>query len=467
MASAAVPDVRGPIRRLFVANRGEIAVRIVDACNRLGIEAVVGVSDADRESLAARRADRAVCIGPARASDSYLRKETVVAAALGTGCDAVHPGYGFLSERAPFRRYCAENGLIFVGPSAEAISELGDKLRARRIAESLGVPTVPGSDHVESASDARRFGDREGYPFLLKASAGGGGRGMRIVRDAAEVEAAHAGASAEAGAAFGDSTLYIERYIERARHVEVQILGDSYGNVVHLGERDCSTQRRHQKLLEEGPSPILDEAVRQQMAAEAVKLASHVGYEGAGTVEFIVDLDTKSFYFLEMNTRIQVEHPVTEMITGRDLVVEMIRIAAGEPLSFTQADVAIRGHAIECRINAEDFLADFRPSPGQLRVWSPPSGPGIRLDSHCYTGYRIPPFYDSMIGKLLVHADDRTGAITKMRDALDRFAIEGIETTIPFHQMVLSHPDFRENRVTTRWVENVLMQPSKEGREPS
>ncbi|MCD6675390.1 MAG: acetyl-CoA carboxylase biotin carboxylase subunit [Burkholderiaceae bacterium] len=459
--------MRRPIRRVFVANRGEIAVRIVEACHRLGIEAVVGVSDADRDTLAALRADRAVCIGPARATDSYLRKEAIVAAALGTGCDAVHPGYGFLSERATFRRYCAEHGLIFVGPSAEAIGNLGDKLRARRIAESLGVPTVPGSDHVESAADARRFGEREGYPFLLKASAGGGGRGMRIVRDAAEVDAAHAGASAEAAAAFGDPTLYIERYIERARHVEVQVLGDSFGNVVHLGERDCSTQRRHQKLLEEGPSPILDDAVRRRMATDAVKLARHVGYEGAGTVEFIVDLDTKSFYFLEMNTRIQVEHPVTEMITGRDLVVEMIRIASGEALSFGQDDVAIRGHAIECRINAEDFRAGFRPSPGQLRTWSPPSGPGIRLDSHCYAGYRIPPFYDSMIGKLLVHANDRTQAIEKMRDALEAFVIEGIETTIPFHRMVLSHPDFRENRVTTRWVENVLTRPANEGPESS
>jgi len=288
---------------------------------------------------------------------------------------------------------------------------------------------------------------------------------MRIVRDAAEVDAAHAGASAEASAAFGDPTLYIERYIERARHVEVQVLGDSFGNVVHLGERDCSTQRRHQKLLEEGPSPILAESVRRQMAAEAVKLARHVGYEGAGTVEFIVDLDTKSFYFLEMNTRIQVEHPVTEMITGRDLVAEMIRIAAGEPLSFSQDDVSIRGHSIECRINAEDFRAGFRPSPGQLRAWSPPSGPGIRLDSHCYAGYRIPPFYDSMIGKLLVHADDRAQAIEKMRDALEAFVIEGIETTIPFHRKVLSHPDFRENRVTTRWVENVLMHPANQGPE--
>lgn len=458
-----MPEARRPIRRLFVANRGEIAVRIVDACHRLGIEAVVGVSDADRETLAARRADRAVCIGPARASDSYLRKEVIVAAALGTGCDAVHPGYGFLSERAPFRRYCSENGLIFVGPGAEAISDLGDKLRARRIAESLGVPTVPGSDHVGSAQDARAFGERAGYPFLLKASAGGGGRGMRVVRNAAEVDAAYAGASAEAAAAFGDPTLYIERYIEHARHVEVQILGDSFGNVVHLGERDCSTQRRHQKLLEEGPSPILDGTVRQQMATEAVKLARHVGYESAGTVEFIVDLDTKSFYFLEMNTRIQVEHPVTEMITGKDLVAEMIRIAAGEPLSFAQSDVAIRGHAIECRINAEDFRSGFRPSPGLVRAWIPPSGPGIRLDTHCYAGYRVPPFYDSMIGKLLVHADDRTQAIEKMRDALDGFVVEGIETTIPFHLMVLSHRDFRDNRVTTRWVENVLMQPATEG----
>jgi acetyl-CoA carboxylase biotin carboxylase subunit len=445
-----------PIRRLFVANRGEIAVRIVNACRTLGIEVVVGVSAADRDTLAAKIADRAVCIGPARSTDSYLRQELVVAAALGSGCDAVHPGYGFLSERSAFRRYCDEHGLVFVGPSAEAIDEMGDKLRARRSAADLGLPTVPGADDVGSVEQARRFGERAGYPFLLKASAGGGGRGMRIVRSAGEVESAFGSAAAEAQAAFGDRTLYIERYIERARHVEVQILGDGR-DVVHLGERDCSTQRRHQKLIEEGPSPILDDEVRRRMTQAAARLAAHVHYTGAGTVEFIVNLDNGEFYFLEMNTRIQVEHPVTEMITDRDLVAEMIRIASGKPLSFAQEEVRVRGHAIECRINAEDFRADFRPDPGVLRTWLPPSGTGVRLDTHCYAGYRVPPFYDSLLAKLIVFGADRQEAVSKMRQALDDFIIEGVKTTIPFHQMVLEHPDFLGNRVTTSWVESVLL----------
>lgn len=450
-------DAGRPIRRLFVANRGEIAVRIVDACRVLEIESVVGVSDADRDTMAARLANRSVCIGPAKAAESYLRKEAIVAAALGTGCDAVHPGYGFLSERSEFRRYCDEHRLTFVGPSAAAMEALGDKLSARHIAEKLGLPTVPGADNVRSPEDARRFGESAGYPFLLKASAGGGGRGMRIVRSAKDADAAYNGASAEALAAFGDATLYIERYIERARHIEVQVLGDGQGNVIHLGERDCSTQRRHQKLIEEGPSPVLGEHDRVRMAADAVRLATHVQYKGAGTVEFILDLDSKCYYFLEMNTRIQVEHPVTEMITRRDLVAEMILIAGGAPLSFSQADVVTQGHAIECRINAEDFRSDFRPSPGQLTKWQIPTGPGIRVDSHCYAGYRVPPFYDSMIAKVIVLGSDRTDAIEKMKLALDNFLVEGVKTTIPFHQLVLSHPDFTDSRVTTQWVESVFL----------
>jgi acetyl-CoA carboxylase biotin carboxylase subunit len=445
-----------PIRRLFIANRGEIAVRIVDACRKLGIEAVVGVSDADRETLAAKRADRAVCIGPARASESYLRKETIVMAAKGTGCDAIHPGYGFLAERAEFRRLCDEHGVVFVGPTAEAIDAMGDKLRARRIAQRLGVPTVPGSDHVKSAEEATKFGREAGYPFLLKASAGGGGRGMRIVRAASEVALAFESARAEAGAAFGDPTLYIERYIENARHVEIQVLGDAHGHVVHFGERDCSTQRRHQKLIEEAPSPIVDADLRAKMAEAAVRLANEVAYLGAGTVEFIVDLDSKEFYFLEMNTRIQVEHPVTETITGFDLVAEMIRVAGGAPLSVSQRDIAIRGHAIECRINAEAPERDFMPSPGRLARWKPPAGEGIRVDSHCYEGYLVPPFYDSMIAKLIVHGADRADAVERMRKALSEFQVEGVSTTIAFHQAVLAHPDFRDNRVTTSWVERVF-----------
>jgi acetyl-CoA carboxylase, biotin carboxylase subunit len=446
-----------PVRRLFVANRGEIAVRIVGACRKLGIEAVVAVSEADRDSLAARMADRAVCIGPAPAAQSYLRMETLVAAAQGTGCDAVHPGYGFLAERAAFQRLCAEHGLTFVGPGAKAIEAMGDKLQARRMAAQLGIPTVPGTDHVQSAQQAIEFGRKAGYPFLLKASAGGGGRGMRVVRAAGEVAAAFDGASAEARAAFGDPTLYIERFIDRARHVEIQVLADLHGRVIHLGERDCSTQRRHQKLIEEAPSPALDDELRARMAGAAVTLARHVGYASAGTVEFLLDADSREFYFLEVNTRIQVEHPVTEMVTGADLVVEQIRVAGGEPLSIEQSHLRLRGHAIECRINAEQADRDFMPVPGRLAQWEPPSGPGIRLDTHCHAGYFIPPFYDSLIAKLIVHAADRAAAVSAMQRALAQFTVGGVPTTIRFHQAVLAHPDFAQGRVTTRWVEEVFM----------
>ena len=332
-----------------------------------------------------------------------------------------------------------------------------DKLQARRIAAQLGVPTVPGSDHVKTAHDAEEFGRKAGYPILLKASAGGGGRGMRVVRTAQEVVAAFESASAEARAAFGDSTLYIERFIERARHVEIQIMADAQGNTVYLGERDCSTQRRHQKLIEEAPSPVIDQDLRESMGNAALALVQHVGYANAGTVEFILDLDTQSFYFLEVNTRIQVEHPVTEMVTGVDLVAEQIRVAGGASLSFSQADVRIDGHAIECRINAENAERDFMPSPGAVTEWQPPSGPGIRVDTHCYQGYLIPPFYDSMIAKLIVHAKDRAAALTDMSRALANFRINGVYTTIPFHLTVLAHPDFVQNRVTTRWVEEKFM----------
>ena len=446
------------IKRLFVANRGEIAVRIIHACRKLGVEAVVGVSDADRKSMAATMADRAVCIGPAPASESYLKMAAVVMAAKGTGCDAVHPGYGFLSERAAFQRLCAEHGLTFVGPSAMAIESMGDKLNARRTAAELGIPTVPGTDHVKAAQDAVAFGKRAGYPFLFKASAGGGGRGMRVVRSADEVAGAFEGASAEARAAFGDPTLFIERFIERARHVEIQIIADGQGNVVHLGERDCSTQRRHQKLIEEAPSPVITHEMRAGMGEAAVRLAKHVGYANAGTVEFIVDLDTKNFYFLEVNTRIQVEHPVTEMVTGVDLVAEQIKVAGGAGLSFQQSDVQTKGHALECRINAEMPERDFMPSPGTLTAWQPPLGAGIRVDSHCYPGYFVPPFYDSMIAKLITYGRDRAEAVATMSGALKNFQVSGIHTTIPFHQAVMAHDDFVHNRVTTRWVEQTFMQ---------
>ena len=445
--------VRTVINRVFVANRGEIAVRVIRACDKLGIESVVGVSEADRDSLAAQMATRSVCVGPARSSESYLRPETLVSAAKGTGCQAVHPGYGFLSERAPFSRMCAEAGLVFIGPSPSAIESMGDKITAVRLAALAGVPRVPGSDRIESAEGARATAREIGYPVLLKASAGGGGRGMRIVREESEIEAAMNSAAHEAQAAFGDATLYMEKFIERARHIEIQVLGDGHGNVLHVGERECSTQRRHQKLIEEAPSPVIDVALRAELGAAAVKLAKRVDYEGAGTVEFVFDEEARRYYFLEMNTRIQVEHPVTEMVAGCDLVVEQIRIASGEPISFSQDDVRLEGHAIECRINAEDADRNFRPSPGRITEWRPPSGAGIRVDSHCYPGYQIPPFYDSLLAKVIVHATNRPAAIARMREALERFVVAGVHTTIPFHKRVLAHEDFQAGLVTTRWVE--------------
>lgn len=441
------------IGRVFIANRGEIAVRVVRACDSLGIESVVGVSEADRDSLAARMATRAVCIGPARSAESYLLPEVLVSAAKGTGCHAIHPGYGFLSERAAFSRMCADSGLVFIGPSPSAIESMGDKITAVRLAALAGVPRVPGSDRIEDIGHARRVAGEIGYPVLLKASAGGGGRGMRIVRTEEQLEAAMESAANEARAAFGDGTLYMEKFIERARHIEIQVLGDGHGNVMHIGERECSTQRRHQKLIEEAPSPVIDPALRAELGQAAVKLAARVGYQGAGTVEFVFDEEARQYYFLEMNTRIQVEHPVTEMVAGCDLVAEQIRIASGAPVSFSQADVRLDGHAIECRINAEDPERNFMPSPGRITEWIPPTGKGVRVDTHCYPGYLIPPYYDSLLAKVIVHAADRPSAIARMRDALASFAVSGVWTTIPFHLKVLAHADFQAGLVTTRWVE--------------
>lgn len=446
-----------PIRRVLIANRGEIAVRIVRACQSLGIETVVATSDADRETLAARMATRAVCIGPAPSRESYLRPEPLVMAAKGTGCDAIHPGYGFLSERAPFSRMCAENGIIFIGPAPEAIEAMGDKISAVNLAVAAGVPRVPGSGLVSDIAEARAFAKMQGFPFLIKASAGGGGRGMRIVRSAEELETALSAASAEAKAAFGDGAVYMEKFVERARHIEIQVLGDAHGNVVHLGERDCSTQRRHQKLIEEATSPAIDTKLREDLASAAVRLAQRVNYQGAGTVEFVFDEDTHAWYFLEMNTRIQVEHPVTEMITGRDLVAEQIRIASGAPISFSQAEVTFTGHAIEARINAEDFTNNFAPGPGRLTVWEPPQMDGVRIDTHCYPGYLVPPFYDSLLAKVIVHGRDRKDAVARLQAALARFRVEGVPTTIPFHLSVLAHADFGAARVTTRWVEETFL----------
>ena len=441
------------IKRVFVANRGEIAVRVIRACRELGLEVVLGVSEADRDSLGARLADRAICIGPASAAQSYLRHEILVTAAHGTGCQAVHPGYGFLAERAVFQRACTEMNLIFIGPPAEAIEAMGDKLSAIRLAKKAGVPVLPGSEKLHSEDEVRTAAAAIGYPCLLKASAGGGGRGMRIVRSESELAAAFSGARAEAEAAFGDPTVYLEKFIENAKHIEIQVVGDLHGRICHLFERDCSVQRRHQKLIEEAPSPVLPPARRAEMAEAALALARDVRYSSAGTVEFVYDADAERFFFLEMNTRIQVEHPVTEMITGIDLVKEQIRIAAGESLSFCQDDLSIRGHAIECRIHAEDPTRGFLPSPGRLTRWSPPAHSSVRLDTHCYEGYIVPPYYDSMIAKLITWGEGRSKAIALMSEALAGFSIEGVNTTIALHKAALAHRSFREARVTTQWLE--------------
>lgn len=445
------------IKRLFVANRGEIALRIVRAAQALDIETVVAVSDADRDSAAARLADRSVVLGPASAAKSYLDPRLVVHAARESGCDGLHPGYGFLSERAILPRLCADHGIAFVGPEPDMIDALGDKLRARAMARAAGVPLVPGSDGIASAADARREGDRIGYPVLLKASAGGGGRGMVIANSGDEAEAGFDRASAEAVAAFGDGRLFMERFVPQARHVEVQLMGDGQGNVLHFGERDCSVQRRYQKVVEEAPCAAMPDHLRAQLHASAIALAKSVNYRNAGTAEFLFDVARQEFYFIEVNVRIQVEHPVSEMISGFDLVQEQLRIAGGAELSITQDQIKLHGHAIECRINAEDVSRDFLPSPGQITKWQAPEGAGIRLDSHMREGAMIPPFYDSMIGKLIVHADTRAEAIARMADALDRFVIEGVPTTLDLHRAIFAHPDFIENRIHTRWLEQVLL----------
>jgi acetyl-CoA carboxylase, biotin carboxylase subunit len=445
------------IRRVLVANRGEIAVRIVRACRQEDIEAVVAVSEADQSSLAARLATDVVHIGPPSPAQSYLRVEQIIAAALLTSCDAVHPGYGFLSERAELAEACRAHGLVFVGPSADTIRRGGDKVEARRVARAAGVPTGAGSDAISGADAALAIADAVGYPILLKAAAGGGGRGMVRVDGPGELITRFATASGEADAAFGDGRMYVERYIENARHVEVQLLGDQYGAIVHLGDRDCSTQRRYQKLVEEAPATVLSIELRQRLADAAVALGRRLDYRGAGTVEFLVDLDRGEFSFLEINTRVQVEHPVTEMVTGVDIVRQQLRLAAGEPLSFSQDDVAVRGHAIECRINAESVADGFLPSPGTITRWDPPTGDHVRVDSHAFAGYEISPYYDSLIAKLVVTGVDRATTIAASLNALDEFEIEGVETTRELHRAVLSHDDFRNDAINTRWLETTLL----------
>ncbi|HEX6693720.1 MAG TPA: acetyl-CoA carboxylase biotin carboxylase subunit [Longimicrobiales bacterium] len=447
-------------RKVLIANRGEIALRVIRACRELGIGTVAVYSEADRDSLHVRFADEDVCIGPPAARESYLNIPRILAAAEITGAEAIHPGYGFLAENAEFAEICERSNLAFIGPSAEHIRLMGDKAMARKTMMSVNVPTVPGSEgaitDVESALETARG---IGFPVLIKAAAGGGGKGMRVA-ESEDVFVAQLGmAQNEARAAFNDPSVYLEKYLARPRHIEIQLVGDKHGNVIHLGERECSLQRRHQKLIEEAPSPALTPDLRQRMGEAAIAGAKAIGYYSAGTVEFLLDEDG-SFYFMEMNTRIQVEHPVTELVTGVDLVKEQIRVAAGQPLSRMETPV-LHGHAIECRINAEDPARNFAPSPGQISIFHPPGGPGVRVDTHAYAGYRVPPNYDSLIGKLIVHADTRAEAIVRMRIALESFVIEGVHTTIPFLHTLLDDPDVVAGRMDTKLVERRMAPPAK------
>jgi acetyl-CoA carboxylase, biotin carboxylase subunit len=443
------------IRRILIANRGEIALRVIRTCKALAIETVLAASEADLDSLPARLADRTLCIGPARPADSYLRADTIVQAALGVKADAIHPGYGFLSERAVLARLCEQEGVIFIGPTAAQIEAVGDKLRARAEAESAGVPTAPGGA-VENVREAMVLGRKIGPPLLIKAVGGGGGRGMKRVDRLEDIPSAMELAGAEAGAAFGDARVYLERFVERGRHVEVQILGDGNGRVVHLGERDCSVQRRYQKLIEETPAPRLSAELRARIHAAAVQFAERLCYRSAGTVEFLVDLERDAFYFLEMNARIQVEHPVTEAVTGTDLVAEQIAIADGRGLRLKQDEIRREGCAIECRINAEDPARDFQPSPGAVRAAVWPSGEGVRVDTHIVSGSRIPPYYDSLMAKIIVHAADRPAALERMRHALAATRIEGVATNLAFHLEVLADKEFQEGGVDTGFLPRFL-----------
>ncbi len=446
-----------PIGKLLIANRGEIALRILRSCREMGIATVAVYSTVDKNALHVQLADEAVCVGDSPSSKSYLNIPNILAAATSRGVDAIHPGYGFLAENDRFAEICGDHGLIFVGPSPHAIRSMGDKSTAKSTMQKVGVPTVPGSEGLlESVSDASKLASDMGYPVMIKATAGGGGRGMRLVGHADELDNLFKAAQGEAEAAFGNPGLYMEKFIDRPRHVEVQILADRFGNVVHLGERDCSIQRRHQKLLEESPSPALDDQLRLQMGEAAVAAAKSINYEGAGTVEFLLDRQG-NFYFMEMNTRIQVEHPVTELVTGMDLISEQLRIAGGEKLKFSQSEIKLEGHAIECRINAEDPSHNFRPSPGKITGWLPPGGPGVRVDSHVYTGYDIPPFYDSLIGKLIVWGRDREAALKRMERALNECAVTGITTTIDFHLQLLKRKEFTTGDVHTKFVEQEML----------
>ena len=443
------------VSKVLIANRGEIAVRILRACRDLGIPAVVAYSEADRDSLPVKLADEAICIGPAEARRSYLNQPALISAAMITGCDAVHPGYGFLSEDATFAEVCVAHDLTFIGPRPEVLERFGSKYAVRRMLAASGLPTVPGSTGIVSdMRDALDQAARAGYPVLLKPSAGGGGRGMRLVRSPREMETSLPLARSEAQAAFGDDSIYFEKWIEESRHVEVQVMVDQHGTGVHLGERDCSVQRRHQKIIEEGPSPAMDDAARERLRDLAIRSVVAAGYESAGTLEFLLDPDG-NFYFIEINCRIQVEHPVTELITGLDLIAEQIRIAAGERLSLRQEEIRFRGHAIEFRINAEDPSDNFSPQTGEVEWLQLPGGPGVRIDSHLYPGYEVPPYYDSLLGKLIVWGEDREIALARSRRALGELEIGGVKTNIPFHRGIIDNEAFLEARVSTNLLDRV------------
>ncbi len=459
-----------PFRKVLIANRGEIALRIIRACHELGIKTVAVHSTADSGALHVKLAGESVCIGPALARDSYLNITAIISAAVATGAEAIHPGYGFLSENASFAEICGSSGIVFIGPSARCMRQMGDKARARRMADKIGVPTIPGESKGHTGpDDALKVAERVGFPILFKACAGGGGRGMKIIESADGFTDAFLAASREVEAAFGDGSILIEKYLRRVRHVEVQIAGDRFQNVIHLGVRDCSVQRRYQKLIEESPSPGVPQAVIDKLQNSAVQLAKSVNYSNVGTMEFLVDLDTFNYYFIEMNTRLQVEHPVTELATGIDLVKEQINLAAGEELSLTQDQVQVTGHTIEARINAEDPKT-FMPSPGLIRGYHPPGGNGVRVDSAAFTQYTVQPYYDSLIAKLICKARTREECVRKLLVALDEYIIEGIQTNIDLHRRILNHPDFQNGNFDTRFLQTLDLNPGKvecESEDPS
>ncbi len=440
-------------KKVLIANRGEIALRIIRACKELSIDTVAVYSEADRDCLHVRFADEEVCIGRGPASDSYLNIQRILSAAEITNADAIHPGYGFLAENAEFSDICSQSQFVFIGPTADNIRKMGDKASARNLMIKNGIPVIPGSNGTfEEEKDALAAASEIGYPVILKATAGGGGKGMRVVRDEKELKGAFSIARAEAGSAFGNPALYLEKYLEKPRHVEIQVIGDQSGKVLHLGERDCSIQRRHQKLVEESPCPVMTVQLRRKMGECAVKAASSIGYVGAGTVEFLLDKDF-NFYFMEMNTRIQVEHPVTEMVTGVDLVKEQIAVAGGNQISFKKSDISLKGHAIECRINAEDPKRDFIPCPGEITTFHPPGGPGVRVDTHIYQSYKIPPYYDSLLAKLIVHGRNRNEAIARLRRSLEEFIVLGVPTTIDFHREIVNDARFISGDLDIQFLE--------------